>query len=137
MAFAPLYGRAWKIQVLTPPDNGQQQTLLEVSSSDEETSSLRVTDIAERHDCRSRRYARFRSLNGPRTCSAFSWVRFLAVASLMQLWATSRIIDNSQVRAFASRDNDCTPPPHPQESDASFIELHTYERGTTIRPCTP
>jgi hypothetical protein len=43
MASAPLYGRAWKIQVLTPPDNAGTQTLLEVSSSDKETSSLRVT----------------------------------------------------------------------------------------------
>jgi hypothetical protein len=39
----PLYGRAWDIQVLTPEDNAQQQTRLEVSSSDKETSSLRVT----------------------------------------------------------------------------------------------
>jgi hypothetical protein len=39
----PLYGRAWKIQVLTRVDNAGNQTLLEVSSNDEETSSLRVT----------------------------------------------------------------------------------------------
>ena len=39
---APLYGRAWNIQVLTPPDNAQQQTLLNISSSDRETQSLRV-----------------------------------------------------------------------------------------------
>jgi hypothetical protein len=43
MTSAPLYGRAWKIQVLTPADNAGNQTLLEVSSSDKETSSLRVT----------------------------------------------------------------------------------------------
>jgi hypothetical protein len=40
---APLYGRAWNIQVLTPADNAGTQTLLSVSSSDKETSSLRVT----------------------------------------------------------------------------------------------
>jgi hypothetical protein len=39
----PLFGRAWNLQVLTPPDAAQQQTLLTVSSSDEETHSLRVT----------------------------------------------------------------------------------------------
>jgi hypothetical protein len=38
-----LYGRAWNIQVLTPADNAGTQTLLQVSSSDKETSSLRVT----------------------------------------------------------------------------------------------
>ena len=43
MASAPLYGRAWNIQVLTPPDSAQQQTLLNISSSDRETQSLRVT----------------------------------------------------------------------------------------------
>jgi hypothetical protein len=47
---APLYGRAWNIQVLTPPDNAGTQTLLEVSSSDKETSSLRVTfEIEQLH----------------------------------------------------------------------------------------
>jgi hypothetical protein len=38
---AQLFGRAWKIQVLTPANQGQQ-TLLTVSSSDAETQSLRV-----------------------------------------------------------------------------------------------
>jgi hypothetical protein len=38
-----LFGRAWKVQVLTPPDNASAQTLLTVSSSDAETQSLRVT----------------------------------------------------------------------------------------------
>jgi hypothetical protein len=38
----PLFGRAWNTQVLTPPDNAGQQTLLEVSSSDKETSSLLI-----------------------------------------------------------------------------------------------
>jgi hypothetical protein len=43
-----LFGRAWNVQVLTPPDNAQQQTLLNVSSSDRETQSLRVTfDITQ------------------------------------------------------------------------------------------
>jgi hypothetical protein len=40
---APLYGRVWNIQVLTPADQGGNQTLLSVSSSDRETDSLRVT----------------------------------------------------------------------------------------------
>jgi len=39
----PLFGRAWKIQVLTPADQGGNQTLLTVSSSDTETQALRVT----------------------------------------------------------------------------------------------
>lgn len=39
----PLFGRAWKIQVLTPEDQGGNQTLLTVSSSDTETQALRVT----------------------------------------------------------------------------------------------
>jgi hypothetical protein len=38
-----LFGRAWNIQVLTPADQGGNQTLLSVSSSDRETDSLRVT----------------------------------------------------------------------------------------------
>jgi hypothetical protein len=38
-----LFGRAWNVQVLTPPDNASAQTLLTVSSSDAETQSLRVT----------------------------------------------------------------------------------------------
>lgn len=38
-----LFGRAWNIQVLTPADQGGNQTLLKVSSSDRETQSLRVT----------------------------------------------------------------------------------------------
>jgi hypothetical protein len=38
----PLFGRAWNIQVLTPPGNAGTQTLLQVSSSDRETQSLRV-----------------------------------------------------------------------------------------------
>jgi hypothetical protein len=50
MASAPLYGRAWNIQVLTPADNAGNQTLLSVSSSDRETSSLRVTfEIEQTH----------------------------------------------------------------------------------------
>ncbi len=39
---ASLFGRAWNIQVLTPSDQPNQQTLLTVSSSDKETQSLRV-----------------------------------------------------------------------------------------------
>lgn len=39
----PLFVRAWNIQVLTPEDQEQQQTLLNISSSDRETDSLRVT----------------------------------------------------------------------------------------------
>jgi hypothetical protein len=38
-----LFGRAWNIQVLTPANQGGNQTLLSVSSSDRETDSLRVT----------------------------------------------------------------------------------------------
>ena len=40
---AALFGRAWNVQVLTPADQGGNQTLLNVSSSDRETNSLRVT----------------------------------------------------------------------------------------------
>lgn len=38
-----LFGRSWNVQVLTPANSANQQTLLNVSSSDRETSSLRVT----------------------------------------------------------------------------------------------
>lgn len=38
-----LFGRAWKVQVLTPEDQSGTQTLLNISSSDTETQSLRVT----------------------------------------------------------------------------------------------
>jgi hypothetical protein len=31
MTSAPLYGRAWNVQVLTPPDAAQQSTLYSVS----------------------------------------------------------------------------------------------------------
>jgi hypothetical protein len=39
---APLYRRAWNIQVLTPAGQGGKQTPLNVSSSDRETTSLRT-----------------------------------------------------------------------------------------------
>ena len=42
-----LFGRAWKVQVLTPESQGGDQTLLTVSSSDTETQALRVTFYIE------------------------------------------------------------------------------------------
>ena len=37
-----LFGRAWNIQVLTPANQGGDQTLLSVSLSDWETESRRI-----------------------------------------------------------------------------------------------
>ena len=43
MSSTQVFGRLWRLQVLTPPNANQQQTLLDISNQDDQTKEMRLT----------------------------------------------------------------------------------------------